>query len=75
VLDRREPSGQAAYGLDDFRVAMSVQYIFWGIGVFQVVRYRRKALTHLSRVHPGAIEQLKRGETFVHPGIGDREGV
>ena len=49
--------------------------IFWGIGAFQVVRYRRKALVHLARVHPGAIEQLKRGETFVHPGIGDREGV
>jgi MFS family permease len=75
VLDAREPAGQAAYGLDDFRAAMSVQYIFWGIGLFQVVRYRRKALAHLARVHPGAIEQLKRGETFVHPGIGDREGV
>jgi sugar phosphate permease len=75
VLDAREPAGQSAYGLDDFRVAMSVQYVFWGIGAFQVVRYRRKALVHLSRVHPGAIEQLKRGETFVHPGIGDREGV
>ena len=75
VLDFREPAGQSAYGLDDFRVAMCVQYVFWGIGVFQVLRYRRKALAHLARVHPGAIEQLKRGETFVHPGIGDREGV
>ena len=75
VLDAREPAGQSAYGLDDFRVAMSVQYIFWVIGAFQVVRYRRKALVHLARVHPGAIEQLKRGETFVHPGVGDREGV
>jgi hypothetical protein len=26
-------------------------------------------------VHPGAVEMLRRGETFVHPGIGDREGV
>ena len=46
-----------------------------GSASFQVLRYRRKALAHLARVHPGAIEQLKRGETFVHPGIGDREGV
>ena len=75
VLDLREPRGQAAYDLDDFRVAMCVQFVFWGFGVFQVLRYRRKALAHLARVHPGAIEQLKRGETFVHPGIGDREGV
>ncbi len=75
LLDLREPAGQSAYDLGDFRVAMSVQYLFWGIGVFQVLRYRRKALVHLARVHPGAIEQLRRGETFVHPGIGEREGV
>ncbi len=75
VLDLREPGGQSAYDLGDFRVAMCVQYVFWAIGVAQVLRYRRKALLHLARVHPGAIEQLKRGETFVHPGIGDREGV
>ncbi len=75
MLDLREPAGQAAYDLGDFRVAMCVQYVFWGIGAVQVIRYRRKALLHLARVHPGAIEQLKRGETFVHPGIGDREGV
>lgn len=75
VLDAREPTGQAAYGLDDFRVALSVQYVFWALGVVQIVRYRRRALAHLARVHPGAIEQLKRGEPFVHPGIGDREGV
>ena len=44
-------------------------------GCFQVLRYRRKALAHLRRVHPGAIEQMKRGEPFVHPGFVDREGV
>jgi sugar phosphate permease len=75
LLDLREPAGQAAYDLGDFRVAMCVQYVFWGFGAFQVVRYRRKALDHLARVHPGSIEQLKRGETFVHPGIGEKEGV
>jgi MFS family permease len=75
VLDIREPAGQSAYDLDDFRVAMSVQYAFWALGVFQVLRYRRKALAHLARVHPGAIEMLKQGVTFVHPGVGDREGV
>jgi sugar phosphate permease len=75
VLDVRSPGGQSTYDLGDFRAAMCVQYVFWAIGAFQVVRYRRKAVAHLARVHPGAIEQLKRGETFVHPGIGDREGV
>ncbi len=74
VLELREPGGVAAYGLDDFRVALSVQYAFWALGAFQVLRYRRKAIAHLRRVHPGAVEQLRSGEPFVHPGIG-REGL
>jgi predicted MFS family arabinose efflux permease len=75
LLEWREPSGVAAYGLDDFRVALSVQYLFWAIGAVQVLRYRRRAITHLHRLHPGAVEQMKRGEPFVHPGFVDREGV
>ena len=75
VLQLRQPAGLDAAGLDDFRVAMSVQYVFWALGVFQVLRYRRRALAHLRRAHPGAIEQMKRGEPFVHPGFVDREGV
>ena len=75
VLEQREPGGVEAYGLDDFRAAMSVQYIFWAFGICQILRYRYKALAHLRRLHPGAIAQMKRGEPFVHPGIGDHEGV
>jgi nitrate/nitrite transporter NarK len=75
VLELREPGGVAAYGLDDFRAALSVQYLFWAFGAFQVVRFRRKAIAHLHRVHPGAVETLKRGEPFVHPGFPDREGL
>jgi sugar phosphate permease len=75
LLDLREPSGTDSYGLDDFRIALSVQYLFWFLGAVQIVRYRRRAVAHLRRVHPGAVEALKRGEHFVHPGIGDREGV
>jgi MFS family permease len=75
VLDARGASGSGGYGLDDFRVAMSVQYLVWAVGITQVVRYRHKALAHLRRVHPGAVEQLKRGEPFVHPGFSDTEGV
>jgi len=29
--------------VDSFRVAMSVQYIVWMIGVVQILRFRRKA--------------------------------
>ena len=75
VLDWREPRGSSAYDLADFRVAMCVQYAFWGFGAIQILRYRRKAIAHLHRVHPGAAESMKRGEPFVHPGFADREGV
>ena len=75
VLDWREPGGMAAYDLGDFRAALSVQYVFWILGAVQILRYRRKAIDHLQRVHPGAVEQLKRGEPFVHPGFSDQEGV
>lgn len=61
VLDRLEPRGSAYYGLDDFRIALSVQYVFWAFGVAQILRYRRKALRHLATEHPGAIEALRAG--------------
>lgn len=74
VLDLREPRGAGFYDLDDFRVALSVQYFFWILGAAQIIRYRRKAVAHLRRVHPGAVEALKRGEPVVHPG-GEHEGL
>ncbi len=78
VLDLRSGGGGTlggGYDLSDYRVAMSVQYLPWLIGSIQILRYRRKALDHLHRRHPGAVEMLKRGEAFVHPGFADREGV
>ena len=75
VLQARESGGVAAYSLDDFRAAFCVQYVFWTLGAVQVLRYRRRALAHLRRVHPGAVEQMRSGVPFVHPGIGNHEGV
>ena len=75
LLDLVEPRGARAYDLDDFRVAMCGLYPFWLLGTVQVLRYRRRAIAHLRRVHPGAVEQLQRGEPFAHPGFSDREGV
>lgn len=75
LLDWHSSGGSASYDLADFRVAMCVQYLFWALGAVQILRYRRKALDHLRRVHPGAVETLQRGEPFVHPGFGDREGL
>lgn len=74
VLDLVEPAGMEAYTLGDFRVAMAVQFPFWAFGVWQILRYRRRGLLHLRRHHPGAVEQLRSGQPFAHPGIGE-EGV
>lgn len=74
VLDLHS-HGRADYDFGDFRMAMAVQYVFWGFGIFQILRYRRKGLDHLRRMHPGAVEKMRRGEPFVHPGFSDREGV
>lgn len=74
VLDLSASGGMESYTLGDFRLAMSVQYLFWAVGVLQVLRYRRRGLAHLARLHPGSVEQMKAGQPFVHPGIGT-EGV
>jgi sugar phosphate permease len=75
VLDVLEPRGADFYTLDDFRVAWCAQYVFWAFGAAQILRYRKRAIAHMEREHPGAVENMRRGITFVHPGIGDREGV
>jgi MFS family permease len=67
--------GTDTYRLADFRVAMSVQYLFWAFGAVQILRYRRKAISHLRRLHPGVVEAMKRGEAVAHLGFHDREGV
>jgi sugar phosphate permease len=68
-------SGGKGYELSDFRVAMAAQYLIWGLGSVQILRYRRRAIAHLERCHPGAVAQMKRGETFVHPGLRESEGL
>lgn len=74
VLDLSAPGGMESYSLGDFKLAMSVQYVFWAFGIVQILRYRRRGLAHLARVHPGSVEQMRAGQPFVHPGIGT-EGV
>jgi MFS family permease len=76
LLDQHSGGGGAtSYDLGDFRVAMSVQFLFWGFGAVMILRYRRRAISHLHRVHPGVVESMKRGEAFAHLGFSDREGV
>ncbi|MGZ4697451.1 MAG: MFS transporter [Oryzihumus sp.] len=48
LLDLREPGGAADYTLGDFRVAMSVQFLVWGLGAVAIVLTRRKLRRHLA---------------------------
>ncbi len=68
VLDLLEPRGPAAYDLNDFRIAMSVQFLLWGFGGIQVWRYRHKAIDHVEEVAPGSVQRLRSGESLL-PGI------
>lgn len=71
VLDLRESGGMASYDRGDFQVALSVQFVFWAIGVAQILRYRRRAITHLDEHHPGASDLLRSGRQWTHPGLPD----
>lgn len=70
ILDRLAPGGPADYTLDDFRLAMSVQFLFWGLGALQVWRYRHKTLGHLERTNPVALAALRGGQSLL-PGISE----
>ncbi len=67
VLDHRAPGGPSTYTLTDFRVAMAVQFPFWALGAWQLLRYRNKGRA-LIAAHPGAMEALRGGETLL-PGL------
>ena len=71
VLDLRESGGMTDYDRTDFRVALSVQFVFWAVGITQILRYRRRAITHLDRHHPGASDELRAGRQWTHPGLPD----
>lgn len=67
ILDHLAPGGPATYTLDDFRIAMSVQFPFWALGAVQLVRYRRKSLAMVDS-YPGAMEALRTGQALL-PGL------
>lgn len=67
ILDRLAPGGPSTYTLDDFRIAMSAQFLLWGFGAGMIWRYRRRSLRRVADV-PGAMDALRRGYTLL-PGI------
>jgi MFS family permease len=42
VLSARSSGGPTSYTLTDFRLAFCVQYLFWGLGLFGLLRSRRR---------------------------------
>ncbi|HEX3831585.1 MAG TPA: MFS transporter [Solirubrobacteraceae bacterium] len=42
ILSLRSGGGASSYSLDDFRLALSVQYVFWAIGLVGVLHNRRR---------------------------------
>jgi hypothetical protein len=65
VLDQVAPGGPATYTADSFRVAMSVQYLVWGLGVVQILRYRRRVRRELKATDPEAYAALRAGEAIL----------
>jgi MFS family permease len=49
VLDLLTPGSSTAYSLDAFRAAFAVQYVFWAVGLFGVLRHRRQLRERLAR--------------------------
>lgn len=45
--------------LGDFKTAFAFQYILWGLGTVQILRYRRRARASLARYNPEAYEALR----------------
>lgn len=72
VLDLRA-AGSGQHDLGDFRLAMAVQYVFWGLGLVGIVTTRRKVRGRLAQegVHvPPLREALARRRG--RPGVDDR---
>jgi hypothetical protein len=60
ILDWRTPGSSSDYTPSAFRWAMSFQYLLWGLGLVQIVRYRVKARARLLLDDPGLWAELSR---------------
>ncbi|EWT03596.1 MFS transporter [Intrasporangium oryzae NRRL B-24470] len=63
VLDRVAPGGPSTWDVDAFRVAMTVQYPVWALGIAQVLRYRRKARRAALASDPEAYAAMQAGHS------------
>jgi Major Facilitator Superfamily len=61
LLDVQGPAVSTGWTLQMFRVAFSAQYVLWGVGVVQVLRFRRRTLRVLAERDPESYAALRRG--------------
>ncbi len=61
VLDQVAPGGPTTYTVDSFRVAMTVQYLVWALGVTMIVRYRRQTRRALLAEDPDGYAAMRAG--------------
>ncbi|MFE6511565.1 nitrate/nitrite transporter [Nocardioides sp. NPDC057767] len=59
ILDWRTPGSSTSYTPEAFHWAMSVQYLFWGLGAVQIWRHRRDVRRRTTR------EQVAAGSSMV----------
>jgi sugar phosphate permease len=59
VLDHVAPGGPSTYTTDSFRVAMSVQYLVWVVGVVQIVRFRRRTRRAIAQSEDGLYAAMR----------------
>jgi sugar phosphate permease len=63
VLDHVAPGGPSTWDVDAFRVAMTVQYPVWALGIVQVLRYRHKARRAALEADPEAYAAMQAGRS------------
>lgn len=63
VLDRVAPGGPSTWDVDSFRIAMTVQYPVWALGIVQVLRYRHKARRAALEADPDAYAAMQAGRS------------
>ena len=59
VLDHVAPGGPSTYTTGSFRVAMSVQYLVWVVGVVQIVRFRRRTRRAIAESEGGLYAAMR----------------
>ncbi len=63
VLDRAAPGGPSTWDVDAFRVAMTVQYPVWVLGLVQVMRYRKRARQAALAADPDGYAAIRAGRS------------